>query len=285
MYNGAVNPPADPNPTVNGVSLDNPGLNLASGNTITAANLPVLPLGVTGIATHYPPPRSSQYSLGVQQAIGTNAVLNVSYVGSQGRHENYYQAVNLPPLSALPTQVVSGLDPTTLTYLGIGNMRLAFDGANSKYNSLQTSLTGKIHRDLHLQIAYTVARANDATTATGSGGDLNNVTNPYAGWRYDYGPSVYNRNNVFFANFVYDMPFFRDANHLTKSLLGGWQLAAIITVESGAPVNLSVANPAPLIAGVNSTVHPVRHHFELGRPSGPVRRYQLSQDGESMVRR
>ena len=30
MYNGAVNPPGDPNPTLNGVSLSNPGLSLSS---------------------------------------------------------------------------------------------------------------------------------------------------------------------------------------------------------------------------------------------------------------
>jgi Carboxypeptidase regulatory-like domain/TonB dependent receptor len=251
MYNGAVNPPGDPSPTLNGVSLDNPGRNLATGNVISAAQLPILPLGVTGIATNYPPPRSSQYSLGVQQAIGTHAVLNVSYVGSQGRHENYYQAINLPPLAALPAEVTAkALNFETLTYPGIGNMRLAFDGANSNYNSLQTSLTGTVHRDLHLQVAYTLARAKDETTSTGSGGDLENATNPYVGPSYDYGPSVYNRNNVFFANFVYDLPFFRNGSALTRGLAGGWQLASIITVESGAPVNLGISgeNPSSLIS-------------------------------------
>jgi hypothetical protein len=242
MYNGAVNPPGDPDPTLNGALLGSPGTDLASGATISAAALPILPLGVTGIATHYPPPRSSQYSLGVQQAIGANAVFNVSYVGSQGRHENYYQAINLPPLAALPGEVSAGaLNFETVTYPGIGNMRLAFDGANSHYNSLQMSLTGKIHRDLHLQVAYTAARAYDETTSTGSGGDLENATNPYVGPSYDYGPSVYNRNNVFFANFVYDLPFFRDSNHLTKAVLGGWELAAIVTAESGAPINVTLS--------------------------------------------
>jgi hypothetical protein len=244
MYNGAVNPPGDPDPTVGGIALGNPGLNLASGNVVTAAALPVLPLGVTGIATNYPPPRSSQFSLGVQQAIGPNAVLNVSYVGSTGRHENYYQEANLPPLADVPGNVTSNTySYWNYTYPGIGNMRLAYDGANSHYNSLQMSLTGKIHRDLHLQVAYTAARAKDETTATGSGGDLQNATNPYVGPSYDYGPSVYNRNNVFFANFVYDLPFFRDSSHLTKGLLGGWEFAAIITAESGAPINLGLSGP------------------------------------------
>lgn len=265
MYNGAVNPPGDPNPTLNGVSLDNPGLNLGTGNVISAANLPILPLGVTGIATNYPPPRSSQFSAGVQQAIGPNAVLSVAYVGSRGRHENYYQAVNLPPLASLPGEVAAGsLNYETLTYPGIGNMRLAFDGGNAEYNSLQISLNGTIHHDLHVQTAYTAARAKDSTTATGSGGDLNNATNPYVGWSYDYGPSVFNRNNVFFVNFIYDMPFLRnDPNKLVRGTLGGWEVAAIITAESGAPVNLG-------ISGVNTPASIISNSGDRPNISGAV---------------
>ena len=266
MYNGAVNPPGDPSPTLNGVSLDNPGLKLKSGNVISAAQLPVLPLGVTGIATNYPPPRSSQFSGGVQQAIGPNAVLSVAYVGSRGRHENFYQAVNLPPESALPSEVskpwipqTGGLNFENLTYPGIGNMRLAFDGGNAAYNSLQISLNGTIHHDLHLQTAFTAARAKDSTTATGSGGDLNNATNPYVGYSYDYGPSIFNRNNVFFVNFIYDLPFLRNsASHLVRSTVAGWEVAGIITAESGAPVNLGVSgginNPSSIIG--NSGLRP-----------------------------
>jgi hypothetical protein len=262
MYNGAVNPPGDPNPTLNNVSLDNPGLKLtgpAGGTVLSAASLPVLALGVTGINVHYPTPVSYQYSGGVQQAIGTNAVLNVSYVGSQGRRQNYYQAINLPPLADLPNMVnvTKSLNVQDLTYLGYGNMRLAFNGANASYNSLQTSLTGTVKRDLHLQVSYTLAKAMDATTASGSGGDLQNVTNPYAGWRYDWGPSVYDRRNVFFANFVYDLPFFRDsASRLVKGGLGGWELAAIITEESGAPINLGVSGTTASSIISNSGTRP-----------------------------
>ena len=261
MYNGAVNPPGDPNPTLNTVSLDNPGLQLkgpSAGSIITAADLPVLPLGVTGIAEHYPTPVSYQYSAGVQQAVGTHSVLNVSYVGSQGRRENYYQAVNLPPLAELPAEVAAGkLDVTTLTYPGFGNMRLAYNGQNSSYNSLQTSLTGVVHHDLHLQLSYTLAKAMDATTASGSGGDLQNASNPYLGWRNDWGPSVFDRKNVFFANFVYDLPVFRNAsNRLVKAGLGGWELAAIITEQSGAPINLGVNGTTAASIISNTAVRP-----------------------------
>jgi hypothetical protein len=258
MYNGAVNPPGDPNPTLNGVSLDNPGLTLSTGTVITAANLPVLPLGLTGIAQHYPTPVSYQYSAGVQQALGTHTVLSVSYVGSQGRRQNYYQAINLPPLADLPAMVAAGkLNTEDVTYLGYGNMRLAFNGANASYNSLQTSLTGTVKRDLHLQVSYTLAKAMDATTASGSGGDLQNATNPYAGWRYDWGPSVYDRRNVFFANFVYDVPLFRTASsRLLRGGLGGWEVSAIITEESGAPINLGVNGTTAASVISNSGTRP-----------------------------
>jgi len=268
MYNGAVNPPGDPNPTLNNVSLDNPGQNVNTGNIITAAALPVLPLGVTGIAEHYPTPVSYQYSAGVQQGIGSNAVLNISYVGSQGRRENYYQAINLPPLADLGNLVnttagtANGLvgGPTfneVLYYPGYGNMRLSFDGANASYNSLQTSFTGTVKRDLHLQVSYTLAKAMDATTASGSGGDLQNATNPYQGWRYDWGPSVFDRRNVFFANFVYDLPVFRNAtSRLVRGGLGGWEFAAIITEQSGAPINLGVNGHTAASLISNSSTRP-----------------------------
>src|SRR5262249_22440204 len=89
---------------------------------------------------------------------------------------------------------------------------------------------------------YTYSRSIDATTSNGSGGDLQNVTNPYVGWRYDVGPSQFDRTNIAFVNFVYDIPLLRtSSNRLLKSTLGGWQASAIITMESGAPLDLGVS--------------------------------------------
>jgi hypothetical protein len=245
MYNGAVNPPGDLNPTLHNVSLDNPGLNVGSGATITAAALPVLPLGVTGIAQNYKPPVSYQYSIGLQQALGTRTVLGVSYVGSQSRHENFYQEINLPPIGDVPGLVASGGAGINqeMQYLGFGGIRLAENEGNAHYNSLQVDLHGYVRKDLQLQVGYTASRAIDAVgSASGSGGDLSNVTNPYVGWPYDKGPSNFDRTNVAFINFVYQLPFFRDTNNrFAKAVAGGWEISGIITAESGAPINLGVS--------------------------------------------
>src|SRR4029077_7932257 len=47
MYNGATNTPFDAHPVLNNVSLSNPGLDITTGNTISSADLPVLPVGQT----------------------------------------------------------------------------------------------------------------------------------------------------------------------------------------------------------------------------------------------
>ncbi|HEY4763720.1 MAG TPA: carboxypeptidase regulatory-like domain-containing protein [Candidatus Sulfotelmatobacter sp.] len=245
MYNGAVNPPGDLNPTLNGVSLSNPGLNLTNGSTISAAALPILPAGVTGIdSVNYKLPVSYQFSAGVQQALGARAVLAVSYVGSQDRHENFYQELNLFPESMIPTLLAPGAPSPNLymDYPGFAGIKQAENGANAHYNSLQIDLHGNVRKDLQLQVGYTLSKAMDATTSTGSGGDLDNATNPYAGWRYDFGPSLFDRKQIAFVNFVYQIPFLNNSgNHLMKSTLGGWELSGIVTAESGAPLNLGVS--------------------------------------------
>ena len=246
MYNAALNPPFDASPTLHNVSLSNPGLDLTTGSSITAATLPVLPVNVTGIYAHnYKQPTSYQYSAGVQRAIGSKTVLSVAYVGSQTRHQDYYQQINLPPYSDLPALVASkGAGINELyNYRGYGAMRLAFNGENGHYNSLQVDLHGNLTRDLQVQAGYTLARAIDPNPGgTANGGDLNNVTNPYVGWRYDIGPSPYDRTHVFFTNFVWQMPFLKNSpRRLLRTAVGGWQLAGVVTAESGAPLNLGVS--------------------------------------------
>jgi len=242
MYDGATNPPFGYSFGTNDVLFSNPHTTW-TGSTIT---VPIVPGSVTGPNINYPPPRVSQYSAGVQQSVGTKAVLSVSYVGSVDRHLSYFNEINLPPAADLAA-LQGGTSPTPwnglVPYQGFTSIKTAFNGGNSHYNSLQMEVRGQVTRDLNLQAAYTLSKAIDPTTGNGGNGwDLDSVTNPYEGWRYDVGPSVLDRRNVFFANFVYDIPFLKNSsNHFLKTAVGGWVLSGIITAESGAPYNLGVS--------------------------------------------
>ncbi|HTU32497.1 MAG TPA: hypothetical protein VMF66_01700, partial [Candidatus Acidoferrum sp.] len=167
--------------------------------------------------------------------------------------------IDMEPFSIVPSLFsgaqYSGTANLYKPYPGYSSIDVASNDANSRYNSVQISLTSRF-RNLTLQGAYTGARAYDPTQNNGDGGDFDTVTNPYAGWRYDYGPAQIVRANVFFVDFVYDLPFFRGANRFVSSTFGGWSLAGIITAETGVPLNLGDTGANICSAIPNSAVRP-----------------------------
>jgi|CZLA01.1.fsa_nt_gi hypothetical protein len=264
MYNAGTNVPFSASVTLNNVLLANPNISAASGTHVPA--LPIVVPSITGVSSgSYRLPTSAQYSFSLEQALGARAVLSVAYVGNQNRHQSDYREINLAPQSVLPCQV----DPKTycenappaynglVPYLGYHSLKLAFDEANSHYNSLQTSVRGRLARDLELQAGYTLSKAMDPTTGGGNGFDLDPVSNPYLGWKADMGPSIFDRRNVLFLSFVYDIPLFRDnSNRLAKAALGGWQMSGIVTLMSGAPLNITVNGNSAASIVPNVTVRP-----------------------------
>jgi len=239
MYNGGTNVPFSASAGLSNVSLSNPKLNIASGQTITG--LPVVVPSITGLATdNYKPPVTYQYSFGMQHALGSKAVLAASYVGSQSRHQNDYRDINLPNISLLPSlQANNNAYNTLLPFPGFRNVKLSENEANGHYNSLQLDVHGNVRSDLMLQVGYTLARSEDPTTG-GSGGDLANVSNPYLGWKYDLGPSILDRTHVVFLNFDYQLPFLKNSDKgLLNTMLGGWELSGIISMQSGLPLNVT----------------------------------------------
>src|SRR5215469_982787 len=242
MYNGGTNIPFSASVNFNNVLLANPKIGVASG---TAQSVAIPIANITGISkNNYQLPVSYQYSLGVQQAVGPKAVWSLSYVGNQNRHQNYWQEIDLPAASQLANlQADQSSFNQLVAYQGFHSIRLAENGANANYNSLQTDVRGQVTKGLNLQVGYTYSRSIDPTTGNGGNGtDLNNVSNPYVGWRYDNGPSIFNRTNIGFANFVYDLPFFRDASsRAVKAALGGWTMSGIINMMSGPPLDVEIA--------------------------------------------
>ena len=249
MYNGGTNVPFSANATFNSTLLSDPTVNVAS-NTANAVAV-VIP-SITGIAKdNYKMPVSYQYSAGVQQSLGRKSVLSVSYVGSRNSHLNDYREINMPSLNCIVTPTAScastsantgtpGYDEMTV-YKGFHSIRLAENEANSHYNSLQVNLHATVRQDLEAQFGYTLSRSIDPLLAGNSGGDLGNVSNPYVGWRYDVGPSSFDRTHIAFVNFIYQIPFMRDSSsHLMKGVLGGWDISGMVSMTSGAPIDVTL---------------------------------------------
>jgi Carboxypeptidase regulatory-like domain len=250
MYDAGPNIPFSLQVNTSGpVEMDNPRLSLATG---AAAALPINPASITGLNRKaYKLPTSYQWSLGVQHSLSTKTVLSVSYVGNTNRFQSDRTEYDLPFQSALAGIINGGQYNTApgLPFPGFHSIRLSTNEANSHYHGLQLDLNSQVGRDLFLRAFYTYSKTidpgtgNTAGTNGGSGGqDLQNVSNPYLGWRYDVGPSGFDRTHIGVVNFIYDIPLFRGSqSRLLKTTLGGWEVSGIVTMESGLPVNIGLS--------------------------------------------
>ena len=247
VYNAGPNVPFTLNTTLSNVFLSNPSVSIATGS---AAAAPITPPAITGMAySDYNNPASYQFSFGIQQQISNATVLSVEYVGNENRHQSDYRNINVPPDNpALLASIAQGktqYNAANLPYPGFNAILLAEDAENSNYNGLQAELRSQLRQDLTIQAAFTWSKAMDpATGANGNGngasGDLSPVSNPYDR-AYDYGPSGLDRTYIGVVNFIYQLPFFKNANNLfLKSALGGWELSAIGTMESGLALNVTL---------------------------------------------
>jgi hypothetical protein len=234
------------------VELDNPRLSLSTG---TAGTLPINPASITGLnRAAYKQPASYQYSIGVQHSLGARTVLSAAYVGNQNRYQSDRTEYNLPDQAALIPIIngVGGANYNTaagLPYPGFHSVRLSTNEANSHYNGLQLDVNSQVGHDLTLRAFYTLSRTIDpgnGSTASSQGGtggqDLQNVSNPYLGWKYDVGPGGFDRTHNAAVNFIYDIPLFRhNENRLVRTAIGGWEVSGIITIESGLPLNIGLS--------------------------------------------
>ena len=281
MYNAGPNIPFSLQVSSASVTMDNPSI--AIGGTGGTVTLPINPASITGLdISDYKPPVSYQWSVGVQHAIGTKTVFTASYVGNVGRHQNDYRNINLPSETYLP-QLIGGANYNTapgLPFSGFNTIALSENEANTHYNGLQIDLNSQLSHDLTLRAFYTLSRAYDPTNGNG-GQDLQTVSNPYAGWRYDEGLSGYDRTNVAVVDFIYDIPLVRHSeSKLLKSVVGGWQISGIVTMESGLPININLSggqggngvggNNRPDLTGTLTTPHTVNEWFSPSAFSAPA---------------
>jgi hypothetical protein len=244
MYNAGPNIPFSLQVNTPGpVEFDNPTVSLATG---TATTLPINPASITGLAVNeYKQPASYQWSLGIQHSLGERTVASISYVGNTNRYQSDQREINLPPQAALIPLIngVAGANYATsgVPYPGFRSINLATNEANSHYNALQLDLNSQVGKDLFLRAFYTYSKTIDPGTGSTGGQDLQNVSDPYLGWKYDQGPGGYDRTHNAVVNFIYDIPIFRHSDsRLLRTAVGGWQVSGIVTLESGIPLNIGL---------------------------------------------
>ncbi len=181
-------------------------------------------------------PRVLNWSLGVQHKLGHEMMIDAAYVGSGAANLAYQDDINQLPVGTLTAH--PGVNANALRpYPGYADIYEYDTGANLIYNSLQVQFKKQFAKGGLFNVAYTFAHARtDANAYNYQPMDSYNL-------RGDWGPSSYNRDNVFVASYVYPLPFWRDANEaLFKKILGGWQISGVTTLQTGLPLNVTLAS-------------------------------------------
>jgi hypothetical protein len=271
--------PANPSPCFRTTSQGYPA-NFTSPSNVTAASN--LTTEARYIPKNLPTGYVQSYHLTVQQQLGPSTTFDLAYVGSHG--------VKIQVLADLNQ---SEANPVTATCFGTGStgnskgcLSLAQrrpiqtfttieetlpDGFLS-YNSLQSKLEHRTGHGLYLLNSFTWSRAIDNAEGhleevSGDSGRIN-LANP----RGNRGPSGYNQPLNDSLSLVYDLPYGKgrtfggNAPFWMQETLGGWQITAINSANSGLPVNITYS---PNSAQSVSTILAQRPNQAPGNPVLP----------------
>jgi Carboxypeptidase regulatory-like domain/TonB dependent receptor/TonB-dependent Receptor Plug Domain len=205
---------------------------------------------IYAVAPGFRPTLVQQYSLNVQTELHEGWLLEVGYVGTRGIHLVRQRSLN-QALSASPSNPIRGVTTNTLAniplrvpVLGVppdSLVEMESEG-DSWYNGLEVSLTKRLSHGLQLLASYTFSKTLDTdgadinSTASGNALTLGDQNSPSQRW----GRASFDRTHRFVLSETWTLPSPRDG--LWRALLGGWELAAVITVQSGSALTIADTN-------------------------------------------
>jgi hypothetical protein len=201
-------------------------------------DLPQPPVEISALDLAYFSPESYQYSMGAQWEFAPRTTIEVDYVGSHQIHLGRNRDINqIAPQFQLP--VFNGLDPNPVRpFLGYNIINLNERAGVSRYNSLQVFLNRRVDRyGLQLQAAYTYSRSISDANNQDSEGHANPLQDAYHP-ELDKGVANQNQPHSLSLNYLWSVPFFKNAQGWREQVLDGWELVGINTFRTGLPLRV-----------------------------------------------
>ncbi len=199
------------------------GLNPVSGtpNAIGGGTPPAIQ--VYGAWPNTPDAYTDMYSLETQTQLAKNIVFTLGYQGALSRH------------------LIRLLDQNFLYNQSEGTQSSYFNGVfiptpdvNASYNAMSARIAKQFSSGFSVDGTYTWSKCIDMLSAEGPGAQTNQ-TDPVHAQTDEYGPCDYDSRHRFTGSGLWTLPIFPHSKGLLHSVLGGWQLGAIVTAYSGFP--------------------------------------------------
>ena len=209
--------------------------------------------GAGGIQTDAYTPIVFNYRFEVEQGLSRETTIRVAYLGSRGYHEIQRADANTPfpticPAAPCPAGLAAGTKFFPAGAIQRRNPNIStqvelFTSAVNNFNGFYIDLNRRFRGGLAFRANYTYGKALDNAsniTGTQSVSNPSVVMDPEDRMR-DYGLSAFDVRKRFSFNSTYELPFgngkafLSGATGVADKLLGGWQLNAILGLQSGFP--------------------------------------------------
>jgi hypothetical protein len=187
-------------------------------------------------AEGYQLPYTLQYSLAIEQPVGSANSFSISYVGAAARR--------LARVESLRPQVLQNANFTRVDYVN--------NQGYSDYNSLQTQFKRRMTRGLQALVSYTWSKSLD----TASDESITNLQAPVSrlGAASDRGPSSFDFRHVFTGSASYEIPV-PTANRVARAVIGGFAFDSVVRLRTASPVT-AVTGRDPLGLGLTNVARP-----------------------------
>ena len=194
----------------------------------------------------------NQISFGPQVQLSESTTLDVSYVGNFGRKMNRLRNLNQGrvtgfdsagrPLTVFPFANLNGVLNSTA-----GNhsfLELATNDGNTNYNGLLVALRKRFSKGLAYGVSYTWSHnfADFVDNLTGG-------STPADAYNYslERSNSPFDVRHRFIGHATWELPIGKGGlllnnDGLASRLLGGWQMNAIVTLQTGTPFTVTAAD-------------------------------------------
>jgi hypothetical protein len=203
----------------------------------------IFPAAIYGMAPDFRWPYTYQLNFSAERQLGAGWTMSAGYVGSLGRRLPFAIDLNYPYYnSTATTGNVNNRRPIQPGVLS--NIYSVESVMNTAYHSLQVTAEKRLGRRFTAKAFYVFSKALedvqlDNNTVNGGAEDYRNLA-------LDRGRSDNDRRHVAVGSLIWNVDYFRGKSAVLKHILNGWEVSAIVTLQSGAPFSVTTGSDSNL---------------------------------------
>src|SRR5579871_1475037 len=222
----------------------NPGApSMTMQNFASAAQFPVqiAPGYLWGYQYNLPITYLEMYIANIQRTLGSGTTLELGYNGTLNRHLYFLTNANAPLPGTSNYALRAPFPEWNL-------IQFTMAGGTGSYNGGSVKLTQRFSGGLTTLVGFTYAKSLDDTSSIRGIQNDQFPENPRC-IKCDYGPSGFDIRERLTTSILYELPFGKGKRLLNyggvvNEVVGGWQTSAIITAQSGSPINTTAWDSA-----------------------------------------